>query len=78
MSGRTIHCCLDIRGALRQPKKKLGLMFITDGGRRATWFEAQETLFNALSRGHKVLPIGDPCDGFDYQTGCPGHGEVGP
>jgi hypothetical protein len=23
--------------------------------------------------GRRVLPMSDECEGFDYQTGCPGH-----
>lgn len=23
--------------------------------------------------GKRVIPIGEPCEGFSYQDGCPGH-----
>jgi hypothetical protein len=26
-----------------------------------------------LVRGHEVIPCGEPCKGFDYKKGCPGH-----
>jgi hypothetical protein len=29
-----------------------------------------------LVRGHDVIPMGEPCEGFDYKKGCPGHEQV--
>ena len=26
-----------------------------------------------LAKGIEMIPIGTPCEGFSYQTGCPGH-----
>jgi hypothetical protein len=66
------HMCVDIEGVLRWPDKKLGKFFTDDGVHRPVkyvrdWLEIQ------LSQGKKVLPIGEPCEGFSFQTGCPGH-----
>lgn len=68
----TIHMCLDIRGALRWPKRMLKGMFRDDDGRELGAEEARERLMDELAKGRRVLPYGD-CEGFDYQTGCPGH-----
>lgn len=60
---RTIHCCLDIRGALRWPLRRLRGMFRIDG-RACSGAEAREILFDHLSQGRRVLPMGEPCEGF--------------
>jgi hypothetical protein len=35
--------------------------------------EAWNALADELAKGHRVIPVGDACEGFSYQTGCPGH-----
>ncbi len=71
---RTIHCCLDVRGALKNmTRRQLADLFRHDDGSRATSDEAKEHLMDAISKGYQVLPFGPPCEGFSYQTGCPGH-----
>lgn len=69
---RTIHLCLDIRGALMHRHFK---GFQHDDGRPMTSREAQAALMDELAKGRRVLPVCDPadCPDFDYQTGCPGH-----
>lgn len=68
---KTIHVCLSVRGALRQ-KNFAG--FQHDDGRQMTAREAENALFDELAKGHEVIPLTtDPCEGFDYKTGCPGH-----
>lgn len=74
MTWTTHHTCLDIRGAIRNGKKFLWTgMFLHDDGRKMNAAEAMETLLDELSKGRKVLPVGEPCEGFSYDTGCPGH-----
>lgn len=74
---RTIHCCLDVRGALKSMnQRQLVDLFRHDSGRKATADEAKEHLMDAIAKGYEVLPFGSPCEGFSYQTGCPGHEEV--
>src|SRR5580765_1797039 len=70
---KTVHMCLDIRGALMNygPSDYVG-MFKRDDGSLMSWREAKATLMDELAKGRKVLPFGD-CEGFDYETGCPGH-----
>lgn len=71
---RTIHCCLDVRGALKNmTSRQLAGMFRHDDGRKASADEAKEHLMDAIAKGYEVLPMGSPCEGFSYQTGCPGH-----
>jgi hypothetical protein len=73
MSWRTVHMCLDIRGALKWPKRRLKGMLVDELGRRLSADEVREALLDELVDGKRVLPLGPPCDGFDYVTGCPGH-----
>lgn len=70
---RTFHMCLDIRGALNQPVSKLKYLFKDNDGKSVSGEIAREHLYGLLASGKKVLPIGDPCEGFSYETGCPGH-----
>ena len=72
MSGRIVHMCLDIRGALGWPKSKLRGLLVHDTGKKATADEAREFLLDCVAEGKRVLPMGE-CDGFSYETGCPGH-----
>ena len=43
-----------------------------DNGKECTDKEARDYLKECLNKGYKVIPFGE-CEGFDYQTGCPGH-----
>lgn len=67
-----IHMCVDIRGVLRWPDRQLAGMFTDDDGRKMKGHEVRDKLLDCLAEGKKVLPMGQ-CEGFDYQTGCPGH-----
>lgn len=72
---KIMHMCLDIRGYLTnyRPHQMAG-MFRHDDGRPMSGDEAHAQLLEELSKGRRVLPVG-ACEGFDYQTGCPGHEE---
>lgn len=72
VTSRHTHCCIDIRGALRNVRNLVGSVK-DDSGRKLTRHEIEEWLMDELARGRKVLPLGKPCEGFDYQDGCPGH-----
>lgn len=67
--------CMNVRGALmNMTAKELATAFSHDDGRRMTPREAKEALLDELAKGHKVIPFGPPCEGFDYTGGgCPGH-----
>lgn len=71
---RIVHMCLDVRGAMMWPKSRLKGMFrhvVT--GKPCTYAESMESLMDHVAQGHIVIPIGNECDGFSYETGCPGH-----
>ena len=77
MKGKTIHMCVSVRGAignLQRSRAKMAPGMSHAGGRPMTRLEAIDALFDELEKGHKVLPMGEPCEGFDYSGGgCPGH-----
>lgn len=64
-----MHLCLDIRGAIRGTGWKC---VSSPDGRKVKKSEAVEYLMDRLGEGKRVLPLG-PCEGFDFQKGCPGH-----
>lgn len=68
---RLVHCHLDIRGGMRNAGMLKGCITV-DGRRLDTVQEIRSFLQGQLDLGRRVLPMGD-CEGFDYQTGCPGH-----
>lgn len=71
---RHTHMCIDVRGALRNYKASLWRGVVSrENGTRMTANEAREWLMDQLAMGRKVIPFGKPCDGFSYETGCPGH-----
>ena len=50
--------------------------FVTrDDGSKMTGEQLKAAFIEELSKGHKVIPLGKPCEGFSYVTGCPGHEE---
>ena len=70
---RTVHLCVDIAGALRWRDRKLAGMFRNDDGSEMLGREVRATLNRCLDEGKRVLPFGEPFEGFSYLTGCPGH-----
>lgn len=71
MAKMFFHCCLDVRGGIRNAKDLKGCITV-DGHTLFTVKEVKSFLQDHLNAGHEVLPIGD-CDNFDYKTGCRGH-----
>ena len=73
---KTMHMCQSVRGALRNWKAAdwRGVMTDTETGRTLSPDEVREFLLDQLAQGHEVIPLGPPCEGFDYSgDGCPGH-----
>ena len=74
---RTIHMCISVRGMLRwtpaETKRNLRSMTKDDGTRFQSVHEFREALMDELAQGREVLPLGKPCEGFDYKKGCQGH-----
>ena len=70
------HMSVSIRGALenlnRKRNKNGESCFDGDDGRPLKVWQAIKELNDELSKGKRVLPVGD-CDDFDFQTGCRGH-----
>lgn len=70
---KTIHLCLDVRGALHNwNDRQMRGVFLHDDGRAMTPREARSMLMDQIAMGRKVIPTCE-CDNFDYQTGCGGH-----
>ncbi len=76
---KTIHMCLDLRGALTNwgPRQTRGVLR-DESGRALSHREVREWLLDQMQMGRKVVPYGKPCEGFSYETGCPGHEESPP
>lgn len=63
-----------IAGVLRWPDKTLADLFTEPDGQKRTGKYVRDFLKLQQAKGRRVLPMGDDeCEGFDYQTGCPGH-----
>jgi hypothetical protein len=73
-SYRHTHLCINVRGALLhfRPSEWQGVV-TRDDGTKLTITEIKEWLMDELAKGHRVIPLGKPCEGFSYETGCPGH-----
>jgi len=70
---RTIHMTVCIEGVLRWPDKDLRNLFRDEHGNKKSGRCVRDWLRLQLHNGKKVLPLGEPCEGFSYETGCPGH-----
>jgi hypothetical protein len=74
--GRTVHMHLDVKGLLLHRDAALRpyrRAFTVDGRRTETVADVRRVLVDALSAGMLFLPVGPPCEGWSYHTGCPGH-----
>ena len=72
---KTFHMCLDVRGALKNWKKKQFVGLFKIDGRPSTAGESIDMLHGELLKGHVVIPFGK-CDNFDYSGGgCQGHAD---
>lgn len=74
--GKKIHCHVSVPGLLTQDghslRRTMGT-FLYDGRHPRNVAEYRSMLAELLADGIKCLPVGEPCEGFSYQTGCPGH-----
>ena len=67
------HMSCNIAGLIRNTGKKSMKGFMSDeNGKDLTDKEVRDYLRECLDKGYRVLPMGE-CEGFNYQTGCPGH-----
>lgn len=68
---RQVHVCQSVQGALNNWKKAEWTAVAKENGLS---IDALKERFRIMDfEGKKVIPIGDPCEGFSYETGCPGH-----
>ncbi len=71
MAKSTLHVCQSVSRALKNWKKKTWEAMGRDNDMTAAQIKER---FRILEfEGIKVLPIGKECEGFSYETGCPGH-----
>ena len=80
MSTKTIHMCIDIAGCLRrisEGDKSLACAFTDEDGRPMITTVLLAQLQSLLDDGKRVMPMGEPCEGFSDETGCPGHPSIG-
>lgn len=68
---RTIHMCQSVRGALKNWSDSEWRALALHNN--CTVKECKEEFLQYLSEGKEVIPFGEPCEGFDYKDGCPGH-----
>lgn len=64
---------LSLEGLLRNMKGKKIRVFNDENGNEVSDKEARIYIDECLAKGWKVIPMSDNCEGFNYQTGCPGH-----
>lgn len=66
-----LHMCQSISGALSNWTTKDWKSISEENGMTPEQVKEQFRLWDF--EGKKVLPIGEPCEGFSFETGCPGH-----
>jgi len=75
----TFHCQLDVCGLATFNDEDLRSLLpsLTDGdGQHFRDVHSLRTrLVDLLRKGIFYMPFGQPCDGWDPKTGCPGHAE---
>jgi len=67
----TLHLCQSVSGALKNWKKRDWEECGRVNGKTAAQMKEQFRILDF--EGVKVLPFGKECEGFSYETGCPGH-----
>ena len=70
------HMTIDIRGVLGWKDKKMTTNLFRVNGKKPTYEQVKEYLYDKLSEGYEVLPFGQECEGFDKVKGCPGHPQI--
>lgn len=68
---RRIHICQSVEGALKNWKKSEWKSLAKSNN--CTIDEVKEYFWQCMREGKRVIPIGEPCEGFSFQDGCPGH-----
>lgn len=76
MKAETFHLSASIDWLLNKQGPYLGEMFTKTVDGKKLYLSAEEArcyLYHLRAEGKKLLPLGQPCEGFSYITGCPGH-----
>ena len=69
--GTTFHMCANLEGLHRNIQQRTASWrVVTDAKNRQ---HALEIIRAEMMKGRRVVPLGDACEGFSYETGCPGH-----
>lgn len=69
-----LHLQISLRGALINWQDREWRNCVkNDQGRTLSPQEVKAYFLDCLSEGKKLIPMDPSCEGFDYQTGCPGH-----
>ena len=66
-----IHICQSVSGALANWSRKDWEMVARDNDCSIDRIKGRFRIMEL--EGKKVIPIGDACEGFSYETGCPSH-----
>jgi hypothetical protein len=67
------HMSLCLAGALKWRKNLKGI-FTDENGNEVSHMEAKKYIKECIEKGWRVIPMSEePCEGFSYQDGCPGH-----
>lgn len=74
----SFHMGISVRGSLHKSDRQLlrdwrNAIRGDDGEILRTAMEIREAFMAQLALGREVIPFGDPCDAWDYATGCRGH-----
>jgi hypothetical protein len=76
MMPKTIHMCIDLRGALMNWRDSDWRLCVRENGKFLKPKEVKERFIDELAAGHKQIPVceSSECPNFDYSGGgCPGH-----
>lgn len=65
------HVCQSVSGALKNWTAKEWKMVAADNDMSVS--DCKKMFQRFEFEGKKVIPIGEPCDGFSYENGCRGH-----
>lgn len=68
---RRIHMCLSLSGALKNWDKRTWSSVAKDNNMSVS--ELKDEFIKMIAEGKKVIPMHEECEGFSYETGCPGH-----
>lgn len=71
---RTIHVGIDVKGVLMNWRAREWVNVCRDeSGNFMTPDAVKAHFLDQLAQGHLRYPYGEPCEGWSWTTGCPGH-----